>query len=574
MLKGVCNFRSNISSNIEKGTIFSDTTVSISGKGFATKINGIQYAISLDGEIYNKIEIERDLNLKGFKPSSIEEILILSYYVYGKDFIKKLQGPFAIALWDGTLKRLLLARDHLGIMPLFYTIGDSLNFALHIDPLIQQENEVDIMCLKELFALGPARTPGKTFFKNINEILPGNIATYSNEGISFECYWSLAAVPHVDNFEDTISTIKTILTNSIITQTDENVCSLLSGGVDSTIVTAIASEFMQKKYGKKLSTYSFDYVDNNKHFKESSFQPQEDRPFVEKAVSALNTQHTFLELDTSDLVSYLYTSVNAKGMPGMGDIDSSMLAFLRKIKGNHSAFLTGEGADEIFVGYPWFFNTHLNNDELFPWSKNVYGRTFFLNDSLKNMLNIEQYIRSKFKESLANTPLLQDEDEDEKKLKQVIYVNSLWFMSTLIDRTQRAAYFLDMQPRLPYASPSLAQYLYNVPSIIKIKDNIPKFALRHAYSDIIPKEISNRKKSPFPKTYNPSYSNALVAILNEEVLNKNAPLYPFIKEEEVKQMVTTHDQPWFGQLMKGPQQMAYLIQINYWLKKYNIKIKL
>ena len=305
----------------------------------------------------------------------------------------------------------------------------------------------------------------------------------------------------------------------------------------------------------------------------SDFQPQEDRPYVEKAVAALGTNHTFLEIDTSDLLDNLYTAVDAKGLPGMGDIDSSILAFLKKIKPTHGSFLTGEGADEVFGGYPWFRRPELTTGDIFPWSRNIEVRESFLEEELRKILGLKEYTEMRYKESLSNAPLQEGETDRERRLRQVYYLNTQWFMSTLVDRTQRAAYFLGMYPRMPYANVDMVEYVYNVPWSIKTENGIIKYPLRKAFEGRLPQELVYRKKSPFPKTYNPSYTNALAQRLKDEVLQPNAPIFPFIDPQKVMNLHTKDAGPWFGQLMQGPQQMAYLIQVNYWLKKFNVEYK-
>ena len=583
MFCGKINFyeKTNLVGKHRKNVIFENENMHIESyeakgmvRGWSTKINGKNFYIAFHGEVFNQLELKKDLGATGFHSADIYQLLLLSYYVFGPTFVKKIKGNFAIAIWDEAKDHLYMARDHLGVIPLFYNPFCGLEFSTSLDVLAKQYPQVDMDGLREIFGIGPARTPGTTPFKKIFEILPGHFAHYTRIGLFHQCYYELEAKPHTDNFDTTIETIRDIVTNSIIATVHEKTCSLLSGGVDSTIVTAIAAKHYEKTYRKKLATFSFDYVDNNKYFSASDFQPQEDRPFVELAVKNIKPYHTFLEIDETHLIDYLYKSVDAKALPGMGDIDSSILVFLEKIYKEHGykSFLTGESADEIFGGYPWFVRPHLIESNGFPWSKDTAVRSFFLEEQLKKQLDLEEYSRYKYQKSLAKVPVLKGENKEEARLREIYYLNLQWFMSTLVDRSQRAGQYIGILPRMPYADPDLVSYMFNVPWSTKLKDGIPKYTLRHAFSDLLPTKLINRKKSPFPKTYNPAYTEALGRVLTEQVLTKNSKLYPLLDIQQTKNMINHHRGPWFGQLMQGPQQMAYLIQIEYWMQKYKIEL--
>jgi len=561
--------------NAKDTYIFKNDKVRFKGDdGFSVKINGKNYAIIFTGEIYNRNNIKKELNLRGFSPKTDSELLLLCYYASGLEFINKLDGVFSFAIYDDEQKTLLLARDHLGVMPLFYTFENGFSFSSNLDCLIQKEEKIGIDSLREIFGIGPARTPGTTAFKHIKEILPGSYAHFISGVFSEEKYFKLTPNIHIDDFETTIEKIKYMVTNSIQNKINSDTCSLLSGGIDSTIVTTVANNYSKSNFDTKISTFSFDYVDNKKYFVSGDFQPGEDRPFVEIVSKKLETEHTFLEIGIDDLISYLYKAVDAKALPGMGDIDSSLLFFLEKIKQGYSSFLTGEGADEVFGGYPWFIREDLINSNSFPWSNNIHYRTFFIDDEVKNKLDLKEYTEHKYRQSLNNSPSIFSESPEEKRLRDIYYLNTQWFMQTLIERTQRISKYLNIIPRMPYANAELVQYVYNIPWYIKTKDNVTKYTLRKAFENTVPKEIVYRKKSPFPKTYNPKYTEELLKIFRKDVLNKNSALYPLLNIEIVNNIEKEHTKPWFGQLMQGPQQLAYLIQINYWIEKYNISIKI
>ena len=251
---GECNFLDSVCGN-DRGILYRNKSIYIElnekTSGFATPINGKDYAIAFAGEIHNKDELMAVLKPIGFTPRSTDELLLLCYYVSGVEFLSKLRGTFAIAIYDGGQEHLVLARDQMGIMPLFYTIGLGIKFCLELGRMAEKESEVDTNGLREIFGIGPARTPGTTAFKNIKEIKPGHFAIYSRSGFTQEQYWSLRAVRHTDTSEVTVAKIREMVCRSVNAQVGKDTCSLLSGGIDSTVVTAIAADYMRQT-GKTL----------------------------------------------------------------------------------------------------------------------------------------------------------------------------------------------------------------------------------------------------------------------------------------------------------------------------------
>ncbi len=568
--------------------VFSHTRLSIidleSGQQpIVRKFNNNKYSIIYNGEIYNTYELREDLIKKGYNffTTTDTEVILVGYVHYGVEFVKKLNGIFAFAIWDDNLKKLFLFRDRLGIKPLFYTIkNNNLVFGSEIKVLTcfpGIELTLDMDGLREIFGIGPARTAGNGVFKDIKEILPGHYAVYSNNIFNTYCYWQLESKEHTDNFDETIEKVRFLVTDSIKRQlvSDVPTCTLLSGGLDSSIITSIASKELNK-IGLKLNTFSFDFKDNNEFFKASSFQPDQDKPWVDKLVQTLNINHTYLECTNEKLFEYLFKSVKAKDLPGMADVDSSLLYFCEEISKHNKVAISGECADEIFGGYPWFHNPKMLNRDNFPWSYDMEMRELFLNPDLKNKLNLKDYCINKYNDSLKKVPKLDGESNENARRREIAFLNINWFMSTLLDRMDRASMSSSLEVRVPYADHRILEYVFNVPWEIKYKDNTVKYLLRKACEGILPNELLYRKKSPYPKTYNPIYETLLINHIKEIINDVNSPLYPLIDSNSIKEFIKNpadYGKPWFGQLMAGPQLMAYFIQINYWLKEYKINIK-
>ena len=420
------------------------------------------------------------------------------------------------------------------------------------------------------------RTEGCGVFKNIYEIKYGHYGEFSINGFSEKAYWKLSTFKTNHTYEETVQNVNQLITSAVEYQmvSDVPVCSFLSGGVDSCIVTALASNYLQKQ-GKKLNTFSFDFTDNNKYFKSNSFQPEQDRPYVDIMLKEYNLNHTYLECSNEELADMLYCSVDVKDLPGMADVDASMLYFCKLVKKHNKVALTGECADEIFGGYPWFYRENLMNSDTFPWSINTQARLELLNDDFIDNLNINEYIKARYKDSLSEMPEIDCKDETERRRYEITFLNLKWFMTTLLDRMDRASMYSGLEARVPYADHRIIEYLWNVPWKYKNHDSIVKGLLRDSMKGLLPEKILFRKKSPYPKTYNPVYEKILKERVLEIISNNNSPIMPIIDKTKIVKFIcgeSNYGKPWFGQLMAGPQMLAYIIQVNYWLKKFNLTI--
>ncbi len=540
------------------------------------------YAIVYNGEIYNTDELTAPLKAAGyhFETTSDTEALLYAYMHYGPEFVHLLNGIYAIAIWDDQKKQLLLFRDHAGIKPLFYSLsGDTLVFgsepkALFCHPHVTPS--LDIHGLRDILAVGPARTPGNGIFKEVKEVLPGHFMVFSAEGLRPFSYWDLSAKEHTDTYAQTVEKVSFLVRDAVTKQmvSDVPVCTFLSGGIDSSIVTAIAARHLQKQ-GEQLNTFSFDFTENDIYFQSNSFQPERDLPYVNIMLQKLHTNHTYLECNQETLVDMLYTAVDAKDLPGMTDVDASLLYFCSLVAKHNKVTLTGECADEIFGGYPWFYREELLNRDGFPWSADVSARTLFLTEDAVSDLDLASYSYARYQESLSKVPCLDGEAPDEKKRRAVGYLNIKWFMQTLLDRMDRTSMYSSLEARVPFADRRIMEYVYNVPWHMKYQNGVEKTLLRDACADLLPDELLHRKKSPYPKTYHPGYEKLLTERFNGIISDPNAPIAPLLDKKKAAEFMQAHKElgrPWFGQLMAGPQLMAYFIQINYWMQKYHLSI--
>jgi len=576
--------KDNTGEYLRKNVGFSHTRLSIRDICFGAqpivkKINGIEYVIIYNGEIYNTDELMPELKEAGyvFETTTDTEVILYGYIHYGIDFVNKLNGIFAFAIWDEGLERLVLYRDRVGVKPLFYTIRDNtLIFGSEIKAIFcfpGIEPEIDINSYREIFGIGPARTSGCGVFCGINEIKPGQYAVFSTKGFYTVRYWDLESHVHTDSYQDTVEKVSFLVHDSVKRQmvSDVPVCSFLSGGIDSSIVTAIASDYLSKK-GSQLNTFSFDFKDNSIYFKSNAFQPERDRPFVDIMLKKYDLNHTYLECDESLLADLLYAVVDAKDLPGMADIDASLLYFCSLVKVHNKVALTGECADEIFGGYPWFYREELIRVNGFPWSRDLKTRTLLLSDDFIKELQLEDYVFEKYTDSLKEVPHLENENPVEKRRREITYLNIKWFMQTLLDRMDRASMYSGLEARVPFADHRIIEYVFNVPWDMKYRNGVEKALLREACKNLLPDKLLFRKKSPYPKTYNPNYERLLAQKFSDIINNPNSPVMSFIDKKKAlsfMQAPAEYGKPWFGQLMAAPQLIAYLIQVNYWLEKYS-----
>lgn len=543
---------------------------------------GYEWAIVYNGEIYNMKQLRKELAGEGvsFSTSSDTEVILAGYMEHGVDFVKRLNGIFAFALWDGRKRKLYLFRDRLGVKPCFYARkGGCIIFSSEIKGILSypgMEARVDKEGLCEVLGLGPAKTYGKGVFQGVAEVLPGHFMECGEDCVREHCYWKLESRPHEESWEETAEKMRWLVVDAVRMQmlSDVPVCTFLSGGVDSSLVTAICSRELQKQ-GKVLDTYSFDFKDNDIHFQANAFQPSQDRPWADMVKEHAGTNHCYLECRNEELYDYLFEAVEARDLPCMADVESSMLYFCRKVARRHKVTLTGECADEIFGGYPWFHKKECFEADTFPWSMDFGPRTMLLRDEVERELPLEAYAKEAYHRTVAETPVLEGEEPEEKRRREISYLNLRWFMQTLLDRMDRTSMHVGLEARVPFADHRIVEYAWNVPWDMKCHGGVVKGLLRAAGEEYLPKEILYRKKSPYPKTYDPAYEQLVRRKMLEVVEDGSAPVNALVDGEKVKRFMerpSDYARPFYGQLMAGPQLLAYLLQVNYWLEKYRVEL--
>ncbi|WP_248927452.1 asparagine synthase (glutamine-hydrolyzing) [Paenibacillus hamazuiensis] len=543
------------------------------------------FSIVYNGELYNAPELKKELEQRGhtFKTTCDTEVLLVSYIEWGRDCVDRLNGIFAFAVWNSEEQSLFMVRDRLGVKPFFYTYSDGrLIFGSEPKSILAHPDfpaQISGEGLAEIFAVGPARTPGHGVYRNLNELKPGQCALMDRGGFSIRTYWKLESRVHTDDLETTAEKVRELLIDTVKRQlaSDVPICTLLSGGLDSSALTTIAANYYKETGQGTIHTYSIDYVDNDKHFKANAFQPNSDAPWIKRMTEYLGTIHHYHEFDTPELVGSLTAAVKARDLPGMADVDGSLLLFCREIKKEATVAISGEAADEVFGGYPWFHREESLNADTFPWSLFLKDRIALLSPELVDWVKPEAYVEERYRQALNEVPRLAGENAQQNRMREMSYLNITRFMPTLLDRKDRMSMAVGLEVRVPFCDHRLVEYVWNIPWEMKTAGEREKGILRRALKGILPDDVLARKKSPYPKTHNPNYTAAVKRWVLDILDDPASPLLQFINVEKIRELANTDDNrfnlPWFGQLMTGPQMFAYLAQVDTWLRTYKVSIR-
>ena len=537
--------------------------------------------IIYNGELYNTPELRTELMSRGheFVGHSDTEVLLHAYLEWKTDAFSRLNGIFAFAIWEKRERRLTLCRDRLGVKPLFFApIRNGLTFGSTIDTVLchpEIEPVIDEDGLRTLLLLGPARPPESGVFRQIKSLLPGHFAVLTPENFTDHVYWQLEAHEHEDDLPTTIERTHTLICDAARRQlvSDVPLACFLSGGLDSSILSMLAAKDYAAR-GETLHTWSVDYRDNDKYFTKSIFQPNSDDSYIDQMVDFLGTHHHRVVLEPEALCAALLPATDARALPGMADVDSSLLLFCAAVKrGGTTVCLSGECADELFGGYPWYHREEILFEDTFPWSRSVGLRLGLLTpDAVRNG---EEFVRQHYRDTCDRAPKLSSDDKKAARMREMFVLNLDWFMATLLDRTDRMSMYSGLEGRVPFCDHRIVEYAYNMPWDFKSLEGREKGIVRRAFADELPKEIVYRKKSPYPKTFHPVYTRLCadyVCRIFEDNTSVAASLFDRNAVQKLMQRPESLAEPWFGQLMRTPQIFAYIIQLDRWFRHYHVKI--
>ena len=534
--------------------------------------HGEEYVLVYNGELYNTEELRRELMQSGhtFESHSDTEVILRAYAQWGEDSLDRFNGIFAFAVWERKKNRLFLARDRIGVKPLFYMEhGDGLLFASEMKTILAYPGvraQLNEEGAAEILLLGPGRTPGCGIFHGIKEVEPGCCGYYQDSRLTLRQYWCLRDREHRESFEDTAAHVRYLVEDAVRRQmvSDVPVGTFLSGGLDSSLITAICA----KELDGQLDTFSVDYVDNDRYFQANKFQPNSDGAYIRIMEEHLNTNHHWTILSPEDLVNSLEEATIARDLPGMADVDFSLLAFCKNVRKKVKVALSGECADEIFGGYPWYRDPEIRAVNGFPWAQNLEQRTRLLNLKVDGT----DYVQDRYLDTCRQSDILPGTGPQERRMKEMMNLNFRWFMQTLLDRKDRMSMNASLEVRVPFCDYRIAEYLYGVPWEYKNYGNQEKGLLRTAMVGWLPDAVLWRKKSPYPKTFDPRYEELVSQRLRQLLDDTGNSIWHLVSRQEVRKFLTQESVwPWYGQLMRRPQTISFLLQIEFWLRHYQVE---
>ena len=537
-----------------------------------------KYTIVYNGELYNTEEVRHELECAGytFDTTCDTEVVLKAFHFWREESAKKFNGIYAYAVYNDENREMFLCRDRIGVKPFYYSlVNGTFAFSSRMESLLYVKG-VEPVCsregLNEIFMLGPAKTIGKTVFRDIKELPPACYMYYHNGKLNIKEYWQLSAAPFEENAAQAEEHTHYLVSDAIQRQlvSDVPLCTFLSGGLDSSIISKVAADTYSDE-GKTLHTYSVDYDDNDKYFKSSLFQPNKDSDYINLISDFIGSEHHNVVLNNSAVAEALIDAAIARNCPGFADVDSSLLLFCKEVKKQFTVCLSGECADEIFGGYPWYHRTEILFEETFPWSRTTDVRRSILRDGF--LPEGEEYMHSAYIETVKKTDFLPTDSALEKRMREMFVLNMNWFMQTLLVRKDVMSMESSLEVRVPFCDWRIVEYAYNMPWSIKAYDGREKGILRKAFENDLPEVITWRKKSPYPKTFNPVYLAEVNKMVDYVLSDKTSPLSEMINEEAVRALMADPDsltEPWYGQLMRAPQVLAYLLQIYVWIRKYNV----
>lgn len=530
------------------------------------------YAVVVDGEVYNLKELKEELHAAQYPPiESLEELFVYSYLHWKEECMLHIKGAYAfVLLYDD---QIFAAKDPLGLSLQYYhhdqntlVISNSIQLMLNnadIKPRLTKEGLLD------LFAFGPGIPEDKTILDGIRQLPMGCAMTYTDT-LDVKQYYHLTAAAHEDDLTQTAQKVKDLVSASIKAQMQDVHASFLSGGLDSSIITAVCASA-----SKKWRTYSLEYEGNKENFKGNMYQVSLDDEFIEQMKQRYPSDHTTLTITQEELKNKLEDAVIAREFPGMADVDSSLLWLCEQVGNQDAIIMSGECSDEIFGGYPWFYREELKDLDTFPWLRSTSERIKLLHDDIKQ-LDYAAYIQKQYQNSIADIDYLDTDSKEDQRARLHTVLCLHWFMQTLVVRQITMARQAGITIRAPFADVKTLEYVYNIPWHMKFFQKNEKGILRKAFEDLLPKDVCWRKKNPFPKTHNPVYASLVADLLEERFQDPDSCLHRLFDKEQLQALIASkgasYTLPWYGQLMSGPQLLAYLYQIDYWVRIYHVEL--
>ncbi|MEV5491095.1 asparagine synthase (glutamine-hydrolyzing) [Streptomyces bobili] len=537
--------------------------------------------LTYNGELYNHQELRRELQALGhtFRTRSDTEVVLRAHIEWGTDAARRFNGIFAYALWDGRAEELLLVRDHLGIKPLYWhahaagVLFGSEPKAVLANPLFRAE--LDAEGIAELFALPAAPTAGHGLFRGLNEVRPGHLVSVRRSAVREFPYWQLVSRPHTDDAAATRRTVRELLADAVERQlmSDVPLCTLLSGGVDSSAITALAALARERSGQGKVSSFSVDFPGSADRAPDN-WRTGADAPFVRAAAEHVGTLHTSVVIPDDNLLEARQAVLRARDRPGWGEMDASLHLLFREVRRRSTVALSGEAADEVFGGYPYFHSPDALSAPTFPW---LHGRptpAVLLRPEVRAEVRPQEYTAQQYRDSLAGTPALAGETGADRRVREVFHLALTRWLPPLLERVDRVSMSVGLEVRVPFCDHRLVEYAWNVPWSLKTPEGRPKGLLRDAVRDLLPAAVADRPKSGYPSTPAVRYTQVLTDRAHELLADPAAPVFDLVDRETVRRALAE------GLTLPSPRTapnpvggLDHLVQVDEWLRAYRVGLR-
>ncbi|MBO0872663.1 MAG: asparagine synthase (glutamine-hydrolyzing) [Pseudonocardia sp.] len=540
-------------------------------------------AIVYSGEAYNYQELRDELRRRGhrFDTDSDTEVVLHGYLEWGDAVAERLNGMYAFAVWDARTERLVMVRDRMGIKPFYYyPTADGVLFgsepkAILANPLATPA--VDLDGLRELF--GFVKTPGAAVWAGMREVVPGTVVSVDRAGWRERTYWTLRAREHTDDERATVGKVRELLDDIVRRQLVADVprCVLLSGGLDSSAITALAGRQLGT-VGERVRSFAVDFVGQTENFRPDEMRPTPDAPYVHDVAEHVGSVHRDIVLDHAALadLDVRRKVITARDLPtGLGDMDASLYLLFAAIRGHSTVALSGESADEVFGGYRWFHLPEVQRAEMFPWiAARMSGPhsqiSELFNPELLAALDLPGYLRARYDEAVREVEQTGAESEHERRMRVICYLHLTRFVRLLLDRKDRMSMAVGLEVRVPFCDHRLVEYVYNAPWALKTFDGREKSLLRAAAADVLPRSVLERVKSPYPSTQDPHYAGALQQLV-KELLPTDSPVFQLINRRWLDR-AAEHDPARMPSEVRNGLERA--LDLHTWLDLYRPTLRL
>jgi asparagine synthase (glutamine-hydrolysing) len=551
--------------------------------------------ISYNGEVYNYLEIRAVLENKGyiFETGTDTEVVLKAYVEYGVNCLQYFNGMFAIAIWDGNKKELFLARDRLGIKPLYYLQTDNeFIFASETKVILKgldKKPALNVQLIDSYMSFG--YIPGEnTLHQGVKRLMPGHYAVISDRNIEITEYWDLKFDDQNDKgFNYYVDESKKLLESAIDLRlrSDVPLGVFLSGGIDSSAVVCLVAE----RVDEPLKTFSIGY-DFGKGFDET--------PYAKMIANQFKTDHHEIKITPAQFKEFIPEYIALMDEPVTEAAAISLFFVAKLAKEKVTVVLSGEGADEILGGYDLY--QYMNVLDKYRAVVGQAGSDFFAsiaNIALGKSHKVSKYLtmatlpieqrykgmstysdhekealyRSEFKAEIEQaqqitscdfTKSLFDKTKDEDALSKMLYFDTkTWLVDDLLIKADRMSMAASLELRVPFLDYRLVEFAATIPSKHKIKKGEGKYPLKKMMEGILPKNIIYRKKMGFPTPLKLMFQNELREYAENLLLSADTKLLQFFKKTRIEQLIQEHNNDKFDH----HKTLWQLVVLEEWLRK-------